>query len=101
MRPVDLELKQDLPFGWSSTTYAKDQTQYLPLPVIRSASIRGHVVSRWKLSWRERLRVLFSGDIWLMLLTFHEPLQPVKISTLPFDLSLEYARLGDSRECNP
>jgi len=57
--------------------YAKDQPQYQPLPVLRSSD--GSVVSRWRLSWKERFKVFFSGDIYLFVSTFNQPLQPVLI----------------------
>lgn len=59
--------------------YAKDQPEYRPLPVFRDTD--GAVLSRWKLSWRERFRVLPSGDIYLWVLTFNHPLQPVMLQT--------------------
>lgn len=61
------------------TVYAKDQPEYIPLPVVRLAD--GTVLSRWKLSWAERLRVLVSGDLYLWQMTFGHPLQPVKLAT--------------------
>ena len=57
--------------------YAKDQPQYLPLPAYRSAG--GLVITRWRLSLFERIRVLMSGSVWLSILTFGHPLQPVKL----------------------
>jgi hypothetical protein len=63
----------DLP----EVVYAKDQPQYIPLPAYRYDD--GTVVTRWRLSWRERLAVLFGGSIWLTLLTFNKPLQPVML----------------------
>jgi hypothetical protein len=59
--------------------YAKDQPEYIPLPAHRVADSRGTVVTRWRVSFAERLRILFYGDIWLTLLTFHQPLQPVML----------------------
>ena len=61
--------------------YAKDQPEYLPLPAIRNDT--GIVITRWKLSWRERLRAVWSGDLYLTILTFNRPLQPIKLDTLP------------------
>jgi hypothetical protein len=58
--------------------FAKDQPEYIPLPAWRGPD--GTVVSRWKLSWRERLAVFFGGHLWLTVLTFNHPLQPVKIA---------------------
>ncbi len=33
--------------------------------------------TRWRLTWRERLKLLVKGDLWIMLLTFNLPLQPL------------------------
>lgn len=61
------------------TVFAKDQPEYIPLPAYRSDD--GYVVTRWRLTFRERVRVLLRGDIWLSCLTFNRPLQPVKLET--------------------
>jgi len=53
---------------------AKDQPQYQPLPVLWEAD--GRVTSCWKLSLKERLKVLFGGKLWLSQLTFNQKLQP-------------------------
>ena len=60
-------------------TYAKDQPQYIPLPGYRDAE--GVILTRWQLSWKERLQALFGGCIWLSVMTFNRPLQPVKLET--------------------
>ncbi len=37
-------------------------------------------MSRWRASWRERLRIFLTGDIWLSVLTFNEQrFQPVML----------------------
>lgn len=54
--------------------FAKDQPQYQPLPAIRC--LDGRIVTRWTLTWRERLRLIFGGNIYLQQLTFGEALQP-------------------------
>jgi hypothetical protein len=56
--------------------YAKDQPEYIPLPVHRDPD--GLCTSRWKLTWRERLFVLFHGYFYLQQLTFNQPLQPIR-----------------------
>ena len=61
----------DLP----ETVYAKDQSEYNPLPVWRDED--GTVLSRWHCDWRERLRILTTGDVYLWQMTFNQPLQPV------------------------
>ncbi len=58
------------------TVFAKHQPQYNPLPAVM---VDGRVISRWKLTWRERFKLLVTGNLWLTLLTFGQPLQPILI----------------------
>ena len=66
-------------FNLPEVTFAKDQPEYIPLPAYRMQDESGTVVTRWRLSWMERLQVLLSGDLWLSVMTFHKSLQPVKL----------------------
>jgi hypothetical protein len=66
-------------FNLPVQTFAKDQPQYIPLPAVVCEDCT--VVTRWKLSFAERLRVLFTGDIWHSQLTFGLALQPIRIET--------------------
>lgn len=66
MKPIE--------FPEQNCIFAKDQPEYLPLPVHKTES--GECISCWKLSFRERLSVLFLGVIWWRQLTFNHPLQP-------------------------
>lgn len=63
----------------STVVFAKDQPEYLQLPA--HVTPDGRVVTRWRLTWREKLQVVLGGCLWLQVLTFNSPLQPVKIST--------------------
>jgi type II secretory pathway component PulM len=56
---------------------AKDQPEYGQLPSLQYAD--GTVLTRWRLTWRERLLVLLRGDVYLSVLTFNRGLQPVLI----------------------
>lgn len=56
-------------------TIAKDQPQYIPLPAV---IVGDRVVTRWSLTFKERIRILFQGSMWLSILTFGQPLQPLK-----------------------
>lgn len=69
--------------GWNlkETVFAKHQPPYIPLPTICLPGGQGMVISRWSLSWKERIQVLFGGSVWLQVLTFGRPLQPVKLSS--------------------
>jgi hypothetical protein len=62
-------------FKGHNCIYAEDQKEYLPLPALRTED--GQVISCWKLSFLERFKVLFTGIIWVSLLTFNRSLQPL------------------------
>lgn len=59
--------------------FAKDQPPYIPLPALRTQE--GVVISRWHMSWRERLQALLYGDVYLQLNTFNKPPQASRVST--------------------
>lgn len=65
--------------------FAKDQPEYLPLPAL-PLDFGNSIATRWRLTWRERLRVLFRGDVYLSVMTFRQRLQPVMLETEPPDL---------------
>lgn len=67
------------------TVFAKDQPQYLPLPAVVQDGPEGRIITRWRLSLLERLRVLLTGSIYLEVLTFKKPLQPVRLGVEPSD----------------
>jgi hypothetical protein len=78
-------------FPYSNITFAKDQPGYMPLPAWTDGA---QVISRWTLNWRERLHVLLTGVVWVRMMTFGKPLQPLrpqvldpfpKLPTLPND----------------
>jgi len=66
-------------FPEQNCTYAKNQKEYLPLPTFKS--IDGEVISCWKLTFFERIKLLFTGKLWLRQLTFNQPLQPQSPTT--------------------
>lgn len=57
-----------------NTIFAENQPEYLPLPAYKHQSPQGEVITCWRLSFTERLRLLFTGNIWLCLLSFNKPL---------------------------
>jgi hypothetical protein len=77
----------NIPAGWRVITYAKNQPPYRPLPVLLSdADEEGRRITCWRLTWRERLRLLVTGQIWLHQLTFVTPINkqvPVLLDTNP------------------
>jgi len=78
MKPVSPTVPgTDLPLS----IFGADQSEYQPLPAYRVGDENKTVVSRWRLSWRERLRVLISGNILLSRMTFGHPIQPSMLDT--------------------
>jgi len=67
MKPIE--------FPEHNVVYAKDQPEYLPLPVHKKDD--GEVVSCWQLSEEEKQHVMKTGKIWLSVFTFNKPLQPL------------------------
>lgn len=60
-------------FPEQTMVWAKNQPPYLPLPAYTNER---ETISRWRLTWRERLVVLWRGDLWLRQMNFGGPLQP-------------------------
>lgn len=73
MKPIE--------FPEQNCVYAKDQPEYLPLPVFKSDTPEGECISCWQLSFSERLRILFTGKLWVSLWTFNKPLTPSFFTT--------------------
>lgn len=70
MRPIK--------FKEANVVYAKNQPEYLQLPVYKAED--GEVISCWKMSFKERLIFIITGKIWISVLTFNKPLQPIRPS---------------------
>jgi len=76
-------------FKEHNVVFAENQPEYLPLPAFKSDSDRGEVVFCNKLSFRERIRVLFKGEIWCSLLMFGKPLTPSYHTTKKSDVLIK------------
>lgn len=60
-----------------TVTWAKNQPEYLPLPAYTDET---QTITCWSLTWRERLKVLLSGRLWLAQMNFGRALQPQRPS---------------------
>ena len=58
---------------------AESQDEYLTLHAYKDGG--GCVTSCWKLTLRERIKLLFTANVYLSLLTFNKPIQPQLLST--------------------
>ncbi len=56
----------------------------------------GIYTTRWKLTWKERLRVLLTGDIWLNLMAYRHP--PVRLDCFaPYQVVKSMIPWGDGQ----
>lgn len=65
-------------FPEQNVVFAKDQPEYLPLPALVDKKL-GCVTACFELSEEEMES--FDGKIWITVMTFNEPLQPLYLST--------------------
>ena len=61
-----------------TTIYAENQPPYIPLPVYEDDKQGGRVFHCWQLTFGERIKMLFTGKLWINILNFGEKLQPIK-----------------------
>jgi len=65
-------------FKEENCIYAKDQPEYQPLPAHRDEA--GIVVTCWQLTTEEKKVIAETGVIYISLLTFNLPLQPLSVT---------------------
>lgn len=63
-------------FHEQTVVYAKNQPEYRPLPAYQYRDAQGTIVCCWRLSIRDRMRLLLTGRLWHTILTFNQALQP-------------------------
>ena len=68
-------------------TYAKDQPEYNPLRTLTDGTT---VISRWSPTPEQRAAIMAGEDLFLELVTFGGPLQPIRLS---IGLSVDEAKL--------
>lgn len=76
MKPIE--------FKEQNTVFARGQKEYLPLPAYKEPD--GKIMTCWRPSLKDRFQILFTGKIWLCILTYNRPLQPLLLSAkYPFE----------------
>lgn len=70
-----------LNFDGANVVYAANQPEYEPLPAEYCGGKYGQINTLWELSPEELKQVQETGKIWLSVLTFGQPLQPVLLTT--------------------
>lgn len=79
MKPIE--------FKEQNVVFAKEQAEYQPLPARRCDDTENvPVISCWKMSFKERMIVLFTGKVWVNLLSFGKPLTPSYLTVKKWEL---------------
>lgn len=68
-------------FKEHNAIFGSDQPEYEPLHAYRVGNEEGEIVSCWRLSLKERFKILITGKIWMSLLGFHKPINPSYLTT--------------------
>lgn len=63
-------------FDGMSSVMGVGQPEYDPLPAYRGEK---ETLSCWRLTWRERLTVLFRGNVWVWQMDFGRPTNPLSL----------------------
>ncbi len=77
LMPADRPVVKDL--ERHEIVMAKDQPEYNPLRVLPARTNTGERLSRWTLTPEQRQAVASGADIFVELLTFNNPMQPIRI----------------------
>jgi len=74
MKPIE--------FKEQNIIFAKDQKPYLPLPAYQEGD---NIIHCWQLSFKERIKILITGKLWIHILNFKQPPQPIRpMADCPF-----------------
>lgn len=74
-------------FPQANAVLAAGQDEYEPLPIYRFGDAEGRVAFCCRLSDAEILDIVNTRSIWVQVLTFGKPFQPIALTTqLPHDL---------------
>lgn len=60
--------------------FAKHQPEYIPLRTLAVPGPEGQVTSRWTLTLKQREDIRNGADIFLIIATYNQPLQPVNLA---------------------
>jgi hypothetical protein len=74
-------------FKEQTTVIGKNQPEYKPMPAHQFHDPDGRIAMCWRLTWGERIKLLFTGCIWQQTLTFGLPIQPQLLTVEKPDMS--------------
>lgn len=72
---------EPIKFEGCNAVFGETQPEYIPLPAERRGDRNlGEILTCWKMTPEELKQIQETGQIWLSVLTFNKPLQPVLLS---------------------
>ena len=74
-------------FEEANVVYGKGHSEYLPLPAHKTEE--GQAIFCFELDEEERKRIAETGELWVSLLTFNKPLQPILLTTKKSDIFID------------
>lgn len=72
-----------IPFKEQNNIIAKNQPEYMAMPAYMDDDEEyrtTRVTCCWHLSFKERLKLLWTGYLWQRMLTFRQPIQPQQLT---------------------
>lgn len=81
-------------FKEANVTYGENQPEYIPLPAHKTED--GQAIFCFELNEEEKKQIAETGELWVSLLTFNQPLQPILLTTKKEDLFIENDELCDT-----
>lgn len=64
------------------TVFAEDQPEYKALRALRSRDRAGRVLTRWPLTAEQRQAIANGADLFVEVVTFNQPLQPIAVAVV-------------------
>lgn len=87
MRPMPGPGLMPVDFPERTHEVAKDQPEYRTLPAhLVPNDEQGEMITCWQLSWRDRLKILFTGKLWASIWTFNRAVSPMYFSVYKSDV---------------
>ena len=71
---------EPIKFDGANVVYGANQPEYIPLPAEKRPGRSGEIVTCWELNPNEKKIIQETGKIWLSVLTFGQPLQPLLLT---------------------
>jgi len=83
------------------TNIAEHQKQYNKIPAYFYRDQEGTILFRWKLSMWERLKLLWTGNLYHWVLTFNQDLQPIRLSVDQPNFDQEVKKWENTNNASP